>query len=156
MQKGQAKYQQVIDVQNQSSTITKELKTLLANDLQWSRMLDTLRSTGATTGVSVQGINAVLDQTTSTSGATATLPSTSKAATVGTVTITGAAPDKPSIAKFVDALSKLKSVANPYLTTATKTENAGDQAWQFSVTVTITSTTLCGRFTTKCKSTGGN
>jgi hypothetical protein len=156
LQKSQSRYQAVVDVQNQATTITKELKALLANDLQWAAMLDTLRSTGTRTGVTVQGVNAVLNQATGNATGTETLPSTTKAATVGTVTITGAAPDKPSIARYVDALGRLSSVANPYLTTATKTDFPGDRAWQFSITVDITSTTLCGRFTTKCPTSGGN
>jgi hypothetical protein len=156
LQKRQTKYREVVDVQNQATTITKELKALLASDLQWANLLDTLRSTGSKSGVSVLGVNAALDQATGNSNATESLPSTTKNAKVGMVTITGGAPDKPSIAKYVDALSHLTSVANPYLTTATKSDTPGDQAWQFSVTVDITSATLCGRFTTKCANSGGN
>jgi hypothetical protein len=155
-QKRQTKYREVVDVQNQATSITKELKALLANDLQWANLLNTLRSTGSKSGVAVLGINAALAQPAGNSTTTGSLPSATKDAKVGTVTITGGAPDKPSIAKYVDALSHLNSVANPYLTTATKSDSAGDQAWQFSVTVDITSATLCGRFTTKCANSGGN
>jgi hypothetical protein len=155
LQKRQTKYREVVDVQNQATTITKELKALLATDLQWANLLDTLRSTGAKSGVSVLGVNAALDEKAGNSGATASLPSSTKSAKVGIVTITGSAPDKPSIAKYVDALSHLTPVANPYLTTATKSDTPGEQAWQFNVTVDITSATLCGRFTTKCANSGG-
>jgi hypothetical protein len=153
LQKSQTRYQQVVDVQNETTTISQELKALLANDVPWANVFDTLRSTGSASGVQVRGINAILTKAT---GATAiqTLPSTSGAATIGTVTITGSAPDKPSVAKYVDALGKLTEVANPYLTNAAKSDSNGAKAWQFSITVDITSTTLCGRFTTKCTSGG--
>ena len=155
LQKRQTRYKEVVDVQNQTTTITKELKALLANDLRWANLLDTLRSTGSTSGVSVLSVNAALDEKAGNSDATTSLPSTTKSAKVGTVTITGGAPDKPSIAKYVDALSHLAPVANPYLTTATKTDTPGDQAWQFTVKIDITSAELCGRFTNKCATSGG-
>jgi hypothetical protein len=153
LQKRQTRYKEVVDVQNQATIITKELKALLANDLQWANLLDTLRSTGAKSGVTVLGVNAALDEKAGNGGAVS-LPSTTKSAKVGAVTITGSAPDKPSIAKYVDALSHLTPVGNPYLTTATKSDTPG-QAWQFNITVDITSATLCGRFTNKCANSGG-
>jgi hypothetical protein len=70
---------------------------------------------------------------------------------IGTITLTGSGPDKPSIAKYVDNLGKLTMVANPYLTTATQAE----ANVTFSITLNITSKALCGRYGTKCKSTGG-
>jgi type IV pilus assembly protein PilN len=154
VQKSQARYQEVVDVQVQATTITKELKALLANDLRWAALLDTLRSTATTSGVTVQGINATINQAASAT-VTDSLPGTTKSAPIGTATLTGGAPDKPSIAKYVDALSKLTAVANPYLTTATKVDTPGNKGWQFSVTVDITSSTLCGRFTKKCPTPGG-
>jgi hypothetical protein len=155
LQKSQAKYQDVVDVQTQATTISKELKALLANDLEWAGLLDTLRSTGTQTGVTVLGMNGAIKDATVTGTTADSLPSATKSATIGTVIITGTAPDKPSIAKYVDALTKLTSVANPYLTTATTSESADNKSWQFSITVDITSTTLCGRFTTKCPPPGG-
>jgi type IV pilus assembly protein PilN len=154
LQKSQAKYQDVVNAQTEAATIAKKLKALLADDLRWARLLDTLRSTGAATGVTVMGVNAALNDPAAAGTVADSLPGTTKS-TAGTIVITAGAPDKPSIAKYVDALSRLTSVANPYLTTATKAGSPGGQAWQFSVTVDISSTTLCGRFTTKCKASGG-
>jgi Tfp pilus assembly protein PilN len=154
LQKSQTKYQEVVDVQNETSTISKELKTLMANDLQWSNLLDTLRSTGTGAGVKVLGVNALLNQPNVTPNAADALPSSTDAGSIGSVTITGSAPNKPSVARYVAALGKLTVVANPYLTSATATDS-GDRSWQYSITVDITETTLCGRFTTPCK-TGGN
>ena len=155
LQKKQTKsYREVVDVQNQTVTITKELKSLLADDLLWANLLDTLRDTGAGSGVTVAGINGSLDKAAGTDTG-ATLPSTSKASVVGTVTVTGSAPDKPTIAKYVDALNKLTTVANPYLTTANKSADTnGDSVWQFNITIDVTSVALCGRFTIKCTPSG--
>jgi hypothetical protein len=153
LQKSQSRYQVVVDVQTETGTISKELKVLLADDLPWAIMLNTLRGTGTDSGVTVSGVSALLnDKAAASAAASATLPSSSGAATIGTATITGGAPDKPSIAKYVDALGRLSIVANPYLTSATK----GEKNWQYSIQVDITAATLCGRFTNKCKSSGGN
>jgi hypothetical protein len=154
LQKSQSRYSDVVDVQNETTTITRQLNTLLANDLPWATLLHTLRDTGTVSGVTVLGVIGTLNTTATGSAptATGTLPSTSGATTIGTLTITGTGPDKPSIAKYVDALGRLTTVANPYLTNASETgENV-----TFSITVDITSQALCGRFTTTCKTTGGN
>jgi hypothetical protein len=152
LQKSQTRYQEVVDIQNETMAISRELKALLANDLPWATLLDTLRKTGDASGIEVTGISALLTDTTNTKNTSETLPSTTSASSVGTVTVTGTGPDKPSVAKYVDALGKLSIVANPYLTNATE----GEKEWQFSVTVDVTSTTRCGRFSTKCKTAGGN
>jgi hypothetical protein len=152
LQRGQGKYREVVDTQSQTSTISKQLKKLLGNDLPWATLLNTLRDTGTSSGVTVAGVIGTLD-TTTTSAATGatTLPSASGVTTIGTLTVTGTGPDKPSVAKYVDSLGKLTTVANPYLTTATQ---AHDNV-TFSITLNITAKALCGRFTTECKSTGG-
>jgi type IV pilus assembly protein PilN len=144
LQKSQAKYQEVVDVQNETSTISRQLKTLMGEDLPWASLLDTLR-------VIVLGVSGSLSDKTSGSAAVGTLPHANGVSTIGAITITGTAPDKPSIAKYVDALNKLSQVANPYLTNATK----GEKNWQFNIQTEISSSTRCGRFTTKCKA-GGN
>jgi hypothetical protein len=154
LQRSQSRYAEVVDVQNQTNTIGKQLGTLLANDLPWATLLNTLRDTGADSGVTVLGVTGTLNSDTKGAQTTAAgaLPSASKSNSIGTLTITGTGPDKPSIAGYVDALGRLSTVANPYLTNASQTAN--DVA--FSVTVDITAKALCGRFTTKCKTSGGN
>jgi Tfp pilus assembly protein PilN len=156
LQQSQSRYQEVVDTQQQTKTIAKQLTSLLANDLPWSTLLSTLRDTGASSGVTVTGIIGTLDAAgTGTGGSKAggstTLPSKSGVTTVGTLTVTGTGPDKQSIAKYVDSLGALTTVANPYLTSATQL----DTGVTFSITLEITSKALCGRFTTKCTSSGG-
>jgi len=155
LQRKQADYAEVVNVQSDTNTITKQLTTLLANDMPWADLLDTLRNTGDNSGVTVDGINGTLSDPATAQGATGTtaLPSTSGSATIGTLTVTGTAPDKPTVAKYVDALGTLSTVANPYVTSVAK--NKTDD-FNFTLSVDITSEALCGRFTTKCTSSGGN
>ena len=141
-------------MQSETGTITKQLATLLADDLPWASLLDTLRSTGESSGVTVDGISGSLNDPEAGTGTEAgSLPSTSGAAKVGMLTITGSAPDKPSVARYVDTLSTLSTVANPFVTSVAK-GSEGD--YTFTLTADVTAEALCGRFTTKCKSTGGN
>jgi hypothetical protein len=151
LQRRQNDFAPVVNVQAETTTITKQLGTLLANDLPWATLTDTLRRTGSESGVTVGGMSGTLDDAEAGASGAVSLPSTSGTTTIGTVTVTGTAPDKPSVAKYVDALSGLTIVANPYLTSVAET----DDDVQFSLTVDITANALCGRFTTACK-TGGN
>jgi len=150
LQRRQADFAPVVNVQAETTTITKQLSTLLANDLPWATLTDTLRDTGTTAGVTVSGMSGTLHDAQSGAAGAVSLPSTSGSATIGTVTVTGTAPDKPSVAKYVDSLSGMTLVANPYLTSVAET----DGKVQFSLTVDVTAGALCGRFTTACK-TGG-
>jgi hypothetical protein len=150
LQQSQTRYQDVVDVQTQTQTIAKQLTTLLGNDLPWATLLNTVRDTGTSSGVTVQGLVGSLNAAAG-SPATAMLPNASGVTTIGTITITGTGPDKPSIAQYVDALGQLRTVASPYLTTASQSSGG----FTFSISVDITSQARCGRFTTKCKATGG-
>ncbi len=152
LQHEQREHARVVNVQTETTAITGRLKKLLADDLPWATLLGTLRTTGADSGVVVQGISAMLQAKAEGASTAATLPSTGGAATVGTVTVTGTGPDKPSIARYVEALAKLKTVASPYLTTAVQND---DGSVGFTLTVEITEQALCGRFTTACSTTGG-
>lgn len=153
LQRSQSKYAEVVGVQNQTDTIAKQLGTLLATDLPWAKLLDTLRDTGTQAGVTVTGVNGSLNKTTGTNAnsSTGTLPTAKGVTTIGTLIVTGSAPDKPSIARYVDALGDLDSIANPYLTNAS--EQNGTVT--FSITVDISNKAECGRFTKKCTNPGG-
>jgi Tfp pilus assembly protein PilN len=156
LQRQQAAYAEVVNVQSDTETIAKQLHTLLANDMPWATLLDTLRTIGERSGVAVDGINGSLTDPATGAGSsseTADLPSTSGSATIGTLTIAGTAPDKPTVARYVDALGTLSTVANPYVTSVAKSQ---DTRFTFSLSVDITSEALCGRYTTKCTSSGGN
>jgi hypothetical protein len=151
LQKGQGRYKEVVDTQIETTAISKQLKTLFANDLQWAALLDTVRSTGRDSGITVAGVTASLNPATGGAPSDA-LPGTSGSASVGKVTIAGTAGNKLAVAKYVDALGALTTITNPYLTNASESPDGV----QFSVTADVSSKALCGRFTVKCKSSGGN
>jgi len=144
----------VVGVQSQITVLDRQLGTVMASDLPWATLLARLNTAAAGAGVKLTEITGSLNGT-GTTGTTAApgtvLPSTSQEATIGTFTLEGTAPDKPSIAAFVKALGTVRSVANPYLTSATKTDS-GDL--QYTLQVDLTAAALCGRFTTTC-TTGG-
>jgi len=139
-------YHQVTTVIQANQAYATQLKTLMADDLPWSVMLDDLRSLGTAKQVTIGSIAiTVPDKVAASSTA---LPSASTASTVATLTITGTAKDKKTVAGFITALAGVHGVANPYMTTAAETESATS----FTVNADVTSTALCGRFSaTKCK-----
>jgi hypothetical protein len=147
LQRSQGKYAEVIKVQADTTTITGQLSTLLAEDLRWSTLLGTLRSTGASSAIEITAVSGALSSSTAGGGATPTdrLPTSSKQPIVGTLTVTGQAPDKISVARYVDALAKVKVLTNPYLTSAAEVE----KKVQFSLQIDITADALGGRFAPK-------
>jgi Tfp pilus assembly protein PilN len=146
----QKKYQPLTQTINQKETIDKQLKALLANDLSWAALLDSVRATGDSAEVKITSISGTLAaEKTGATNADA-LPSTSGATTIASLTISGTAPDKKTIANYIVALGEVDNLANPYLTTATQSETGVT----FTLNADVTATALCGRFTTPCK-TGG-
>lgn len=145
----QNQFADVVNVQNDTTELAKQLNLLLTRDLPWASLIDLLRTTGTATGVKVGDIDGELTAKNAGAPAAGTLPSKATGKTVGTLVVTGTADNKTQLAKYVDALDKLDVVANPYLTSAV--EDKGEV--QFSLQVDITNTALGGRFTTK--STGG-
>jgi hypothetical protein len=153
-QHNQNRFHEVVEVRSQTETLTKDLKTLLAGDLPYSTVLNTLSTTGKAAGVTIVGVTATLNS--SATGAAAApavvLPSESSAATIGTLIVTGSASDKPSVAAYADKLGALTTVANPYVTNVATSDTG---VVTFSLVADITSAAVCGRFTAKCKTTGG-
>ncbi|GAB1645236.1 PilN domain-containing protein [Krasilnikovia sp. MM14-A1259] len=149
----QAKYSKVVDVQAQTTMIVGQLKAVMADDLPYTTLMDTLRHTG-TTEVTVSGISAKLDDAQTKAGAAAKTAAPVTSATMGTLQIMGTAKDKNAVARYVDSLAKVPMVVNPFVTSVAQVDGGGGV--QFSLNADIRSTARCGRFTTPCKSTGGN
>jgi hypothetical protein len=153
LQRQQREYSKTVQVQNEITALTGQLQAVMANDLDWSALLDTVRSTGTPSGIQVDSVNGRLNGTEgSATSQSNQLPSTSTATAIGTLTVTGSAPDKQAVAAYVDALAKETVVANPYVTTVATDEKLGVT---FSLTTDITQTALCGRFAVPCKTAGG-
>lgn len=142
VQKRKSGYRGLTAAISQQEAIAGQLKTLLKDDLPWASTLDTVRNSGTRAGATVTQMTGSLvgmDNAGTTAGAVAIL------------SISGSAPDKKTVANFVDALATLDGIANPYLTSATQDKGGV----QFSLTAELTAEALCGRHTTPCP-TGGN
>jgi hypothetical protein len=152
LQRSQRAYGEVVDVQNDTATLSQQLRTAMVNDLDWASLLAQLRSIGTSAGVEVTGINGALQNDTTAAGTA--LPSTSTAVPIGAAVVTGKGPDKRAVAAYVDALAKQSVLANPYLTNVTASEDGADDEVTWTLRVDITQAALCGRFGDKCE-TGG-
>jgi Tfp pilus assembly protein PilO len=142
-QRNLASHQELTTTLAQQETISGQLKTLLANDLPWATTLDALRSTGAKVGLTVSNISANPGAV----GATAA----GQPALV-TLTIGGAGPDKYAVAAYVDALTKVHGIANPYVTGVIEESQPEIPGLNitFTLNASITPEALCGRLTTPC------
>jgi Fimbrial assembly protein (PilN) len=140
---------------NDNKTISDELKTLMANDLRWSTLLDNLRSTGTRSKVTISQISVSLAEPGSNAAGT-TAPATAGGAAIASLTLQGAAKDKSTIAGFIKKLGAMPGIGNPYLTAASQAADAtgGGTHYTFTINADVTSSALCGRFTTPCKSGG--
>ncbi|AGL14719.1 hypothetical protein [Actinoplanes sp. N902-109] len=152
LQRSQREYKDVVTVQNDTETLSKQLKAVMKNDLDWAALYSTLSGTAGASGLQLDGVNGTLKDA-SNKEDTNTLPSTSTAKTIGQVVVTGTGPDKEAVAAYVDTLARQTVVANPYVTAVNATD---DGKVTFSLNVDITSAALCGRFGAKCTSRGGN
>jgi len=144
LQAQQNTYADVVTAQAGSQKINAALSALLADDLQWSRLLSDIR-TAAPSGVSVDGLSGTLNQATGTGGASSTvqLPDASGQTAIGTGTISGTARNKAAVAAYVDALGGVRG-----LTGALVGSTAEDKGVvTFNVKVDITDAALGGRYT---------
>jgi len=104
-------------VQTQTETLDKQLKTVMADDLPWAALLKTLNATATSAGVLLTSVAGTLTAVAADGSAIAATTTNSSrvppgVTTIGTLTLTGTAPDKPSVAAFVVKLGKVKAVAN--------------------------------------------
>jgi Tfp pilus assembly protein PilN len=138
----QQSYTDLVETQARSKAIAAELASLMASDLRWSRLLSALQA-AAPTGVSVTGVTGALDTNDSTGTAAKAVPGRSTTDVLGTLTVTGTAPTRAAVAAYVDALAKVRGLANPLVGSATLENNVV----QYSVRLDITKPSLGGRFT---------
>jgi Tfp pilus assembly protein PilN len=142
-------YTELVAVQSASKTINDQLNALLAQDLQWSRLLQMLQG-AAPSGVTVTGVTAALLTDEASSGSSTAKSTTVANDTVGSLTLSGVGSSKTVVAAYVDALGKVTGVANALPGDITQQEGG----LQFSVHMDITKAALGGRFA-KTTGTGG-
>jgi Tfp pilus assembly protein PilN len=155
LQHQQAAYTPLVTAQSESAQISTALQKVMAGDLQWKNMLGVLRNS-ATHGITVDSIDATMTSGAAGAGAAAGnaglgVLNQSGKQQVGTLTITGTAPDKNTVAAYVDTLAKVTGLAAPF--PASLTDAGG--SFSFSVSVIITSDALGGRYAPPAANTGG-
>lgn len=138
VQKEIRSHQDVTNAVQERDEIDATLKKLLANDLPWATLLDRVRAASPDDLVITQISGGLVDDPT--------------IVAVGTLTIDGTAPDKKTVARYIDTLRKMEGITNPYVTTVTKAEDT--EFFAFTMTAGITTESLCGKWTETCK-TGG-
>jgi len=140
--KQQDAYGELQQIQRDSATIQSQLTQLMASDMAWATLVRDLRG-AAPANLKLTGITVTLDAS-RTVGTAANVAGGSK---VAFVTITGTGVSKPQIAAYVDALSKVNGVADPFITSV----SASDKGLDFDVKVDVTQALLGGRYTTASK-----
>lgn len=140
------KFAPLVTAQTQSATIQSALRQLMLGDLDWTQMLTALGST-AHNGLKITAIDGTL--TTGAAAATSgnagfNVLNQTGSQSVGSMTINGSAPDKATIASFVDALATVPGLAAPF--PASVTTVAGGHQIEFSINVIITTKALGGHY----------
>jgi type IV pilus assembly protein PilM len=125
----------IINRQNQINALQGNMKTLLASDVAWQKMINRITSqlppgisltsfaAASTPPVPVAVAPPTPADTTETTGAstdTTVPPTTVPPAPVvsGTITFQGKAPDFPTLASWIDAMSRVPEIADIYVTSA--------------------------------------
>ncbi|MEU4244023.1 PilN domain-containing protein [Actinoplanes sp. NPDC026619] len=129
-------YSQVTTVINDQTAITTDLTTVLAKDLPWYTLMDTMRSAASKKGGTLTSVSATMtDDTTAAS-----------TGTVGSLQIAGTAKDKAAVADVIDALAGVDGVTDVFLTAASADST---NKWAFTITAAVDKDYVCGRFSTK-------
>jgi Tfp pilus assembly protein PilN len=128
--------------QSQAAAIKAELAKLMVGDLSWTEMLATLRKS-APAGTTITNVMATMTVAAAdaAAGGIGVLNRSGKQQ-IGTLTISGTAPDKNAIAAYIDALSNVPGLAAAV--PATVTAQGGKLL--FTANVIITSDALGGRY----------
>jgi Tfp pilus assembly protein PilN len=152
LQSQQSQFTPLVQAQAQITNTRTQLEQLMVGDLSWKTMLSTLRDK-APAGVGIQSITGTVSGgCTCASSGTQVLNQTGSAS-VGTLTITGSAPDKRTVAAYADALSHITGVTAPLISAV----QASTRPVTFTITAVITTDALGGRYAVDATvATGGN
>jgi Tfp pilus assembly protein PilN len=137
LQSQQTQFGPLVQAQAQITSIQTQLQSLMSRDLQWKALLVAVRATEPN-GVGVSAITGSLDGAT-TSG----VPLPGSAAGVGTLTLTGTAPDKRTVAAYADQLAKVKGLTAPLISSV----QASTRPVTFTISAALTSDAFGGRYT---------
>jgi hypothetical protein len=139
----QRDFADLVATRAESQGIESRLSGLLAGDLQWSRLLFSIRLQ-APNGVRPNGVVGSLSDDTA---AVEAIQARTAGAVVGKLTVSGSGTSRAAVATYVDRLGRISGLANPLLSSATETEGLV----QFAVQLDITTAALGGRHTSEVK-----
>lgn len=145
LQQQQQQYAPLVKAQTRSAQIESTLRTLMSTDVPWTALLSSLDTKAAASRVVLDSIAANLDtgpaSNTPGGGGVGALNHTGQAQ-IGTLTITGKAPDAGSVARYVEALATVHGLAVPLPADVSGTKGGVT----FSVNVIITTDAYGGRY----------
>ncbi|GEM_PF-3024216 len=146
LQRQQNAFAELVRLQTESQAISTQLAGLLANDLQWSRLVHAVRA-AAPEGVQISGVFGELKKANAAGSAanTVRLPSGDTEKVIGAITVIGIGVSKESVAAYADALAALAGIGNALLSDAA----VKDGVVQFTLRLEITESALGGRYTAK-------
>jgi Tfp pilus assembly protein PilN len=155
LQNQQHEFAPLVDAQAKADTIRTQLQKLMVGDLSWKAMLTTL-SAKAPAGVHLTTVTGKIVTATSTKNGTSisssVLNQTGKLS-VGTLSVTGTASDKRSVAAYADRLATVKGLTAPLITNVA----ADNHTVTFTVDLIVTTDAFGGRYAVSptTTSTGG-
>ncbi|HKC29244.1 MAG TPA: hypothetical protein VKB75_14620, partial [Jatrophihabitans sp.] len=133
----------------QITSVQTQLHTMMSRDLQWKTMLVALRATEPA-GVTLTAVTGTVTPG-GTTASVAGLP-----LGVGTITLTGNAPDKRTVAAYADRLAGVKGLSSPLISSV----QASTHPVTFIISAVLTSDAFGGRYspasTAATSTTGGH
>ena len=141
LQTQQRAYASLVSTRQQATALGAAISSVMATDAPWSTLLAEVGKVRG--GVTFTAVNASLADSTAATAGTGTTGTGAGTATpgatgvIGSLSITGTAADKPTVAAFVDALSGLTGLSDPFLSTVSAQQGSGTAAGGYSFTVTV-------------------
>jgi Tfp pilus assembly protein PilN len=149
----QKKYSDLLGTQEKIQTISNQLSTVLADDLQWSKLLVGLAGV-APGGITLSAVSGELNSVSFETGTGTTvnrLPNGTSYKTIGTLTLAGIATTKPILASYADQLTTVTGLAAPLIVSTL----LADGKHSFTLKLEITAAALGGRFSTSPSASAG-
>jgi Tfp pilus assembly protein PilN len=152
LQRQQRQFEPLVTAITQTANINGQLQQLMAGDLSWNQMLATVRKK-APSGISVGSIDGMITAGAAAGSDTTPDPGTSVLnssgkPTIGSLTVTGLAHDKRSIAAYADQLGTVPGLTAPLISNL----QLDNRVFTFTIGAVITSDAL----TQPAATTGGN
>lgn len=148
---GQRGFAPLVDTKARIDQVRLQVRQVTTGDVDWSRLYPAIRK-AAPAGVVLSGLSGNAAVTSQTSGSTPQTPSGSgaiPAVPTGSLTITGHAPNKPSISDFLQRLTTVRGLVDPLVTSVAA--DAQTKKLTFSIQVSTTSKALNTRYSKAVK-----